>query len=150
MFVRTCEETLGRKNRRRKPWISDDTWSKIETRRQKKEKRNTSTTAESKITAEQEYSDAEKEVKKSTRRDKRRHFEDMATKAEEAAAKRNTRELYRITKQLSGKMNSRDAPVKDKKGAVLKTEDSQLKRWTEHFKEVLNRPEPAERPNIPD
>ena len=150
MFVHTCEETLGKKNIRRKPWISDDTWSKIETRRQKKEKRNTSTTEESKTTAEHEYTDAEKEVKKGTRRDKRRYFEDLATKAEEAAERRNTRELYRITKQMSGKMTNSDAPVKNKQGVVLTTEDSQLKRWTEHFKEVLNRPEPTERPNIPE
>ena len=150
MFLSTCKETLGKKNSRRKPWISDETWSKIEDRRAKKEKRNTSNTEEEKIAAEQEYADAEKEVKRSTRRDKRRNIEDLATKAEEAAEMRNTRELYRLTRQMGGKMNSYDAPVKDKRGKVLTTEESQLKRWAEHFKEVLNRPEPAERPIIPD
>ena len=43
-----------------------------------------------------------------------------------------------------------DAPGRDKSGKVLTTEDSQLKRWMEHFGEVLNRPEPEERPDIPD
>ena len=150
MFLHTCDDILGKKNTRRKPWISDDTWSKVETRRLKKEKRNTATTQEGKESADREHSAADVEVKRSTRRDKRKYFEDLATKAEAAAESRNTRELYRITKQLSGRMNSCDAPVKDKKGATLTTEDSQLNRWTEHFKEVLNRPAPTERPNIPE
>ena len=88
-------------------------------------------------------------MKRSTRRDKRKYVEDLATKAEEAAVKRNSRELYRITKQMAGKKCSYDAPVKDKSGKVLTTEDSQLKRWAEHFREVLNRPEPVERSDIP-
>ena len=149
MFLSTCKETLGKKNSRRKPWITDETWSKIEARRGKKEKRNTSNTVEEKVAAEQEYTEAEREVKRSTRRDKRKYVEDLASKAEEAAEKRNSRELYRITKQMAGKKCSYDAPVKDKSGKVLTTEDSQLKRWAEHFREVLNRPEPAERPDIP-
>ena len=150
MFLSTCKETLGKKNSRRKPWITDETWSKIETRREKKEKRNTSNTDEEKVAAEEEYSEAEKEVKRSTRRDKRRYIEDLATQAEKAAAMHNSRELYRLTKQMAGKATSCDAPVKDKRGKVLTTEDSQLKRWMEHFGEVLNRPEPEERPDIPD
>ena len=77
-------------------------------------------------------------------------MEELAEKAEEAAEMRNTRELYRITKQIAGKKNSCDAPVKDKRGKVLTSEDSQLKRWAEHFKEVLNRPAPTERADIPE
>ena len=149
MFLSTCKETLGKKNSRRKPWISDETWRKVETRREMKEKRNHSNTEVEKVASEREYTEAEKEVKRSTRRDKRRYVEDLATQAEEAAEKRNSRELYRITKQMAGKMSSYDAPVKSKSGAVLTTEDSQLKRWAEHFREVLNRPEPEERPDIP-
>ena len=150
MFLSTCKETLGKKDTRRKPWISDDTWSTIERRREKKERRNTSTTEESKRRADQEYAEAEREVKRSTRRDKRRYVEELAEKAEEAAEMRNTRELYRLTKQIAGKKNSCDAPVKDKRGKVLTSEDSQLKRWAEHFKEVLNRPAPTERADIPE
>ena len=36
MFLSTCKDTLGKKDTRRKPWISDDTWSAIERRREKK------------------------------------------------------------------------------------------------------------------
>ena len=94
MFLSTCKDTLGKKDTRRKPWISDDTWSAIERRREKKERRNTSTTEESKRRADQEYAEAEREVKRSTRRDKRRYVEELAEKAEEAAEMRKTRELY--------------------------------------------------------
>ena len=100
MFLSTCKETLGKKNSRRKPWISDETWRKVETRREMKEKRNHSNTEVEKVASEREYTEAEKEVKRSTRRDKRRYVEDLATQAEEAAEKRNSRELYRIAKQI--------------------------------------------------
>ena len=86
-----------------------------ESRRQK-EKRNTSTTEESKATAEQEYGDAEREVKNTHDVTKgRQYIKGLATRAEEAVAMRNTRELYQIIKQMSGKMFSCDAPVKDKR-----------------------------------
>ena len=38
--------------------------------------------------------------------------------------------------------------VKDKNGALLTSEGEQERRWTEHFREVLNRPPPSEVPNI--
>ena len=34
-------------------------------------------------------------------------------------------------------------PIKDKEGKVLTNTDDQLKRWAEHFKELLNRPAPS-------
>ena len=38
--------------------------------------------------------------------------------------------------------------VKDKTGTLLTSEGEQERRWTEHFREVLNRPPPSEVPNI--
>ena len=38
--------------------------------------------------------------------------------------------------------------VKDKNGTLLSSEGEQERRWTEHFREVLNRPPPSEEPNI--
>ena len=49
--------------------------------------------------------------------------------------------LYKITKELSGK-STQIPPVKNTNGKVITTERKQAERWLEHFKEVLNRPEP--------
>ena len=40
-------------------------------------------------------------------------------------------------------------PVKDKDGKQLTTVEEQPKRWTEHLRELLNRPAPVLLPDIP-
>ena len=67
----------------------------------------------------------------------------MAQKAEEAAASGNMKQLYDITRKLSGKSGRIERPVKDKNRNFLKGADKQLSRWPEHFEELLNRPAPA-------
>ena len=74
------------------------------------------------------------------------HYEDLASQAEQAAIRMRMEqsELYGITRDLSGKFHGECHAVKDKDGKRNTSEDKQLQRWTEHFREVLNRPDPAE------
>jgi hypothetical protein len=48
------------------------------------------------------------------------------------------KELYNITKKLSGKGFNRKKPVRRKRGEIIPTQEEQLKRWKEHFSELLN------------
>ena len=54
-----------------------------------------------------------------------------------------------MTKKLTGKFQQTDKPVMDKNGNPLTTSNEQLKRWAEHFRELLNRPTPDSPPDIP-
>ncbi|XP_043921714.1 cyclic nucleotide-gated cation channel beta-3 [Protopterus annectens] len=56
--------------------------------------------------------------------------------------------LYDITKRLSGKYSKPERPVKDKQGKTINSIEHQLKRWVEHFEELLNRPSPLNPPII--
>jgi hypothetical protein len=48
--------------------------------------------------------------------------------------------LYNITRKLSGKGFFRNSKtVRNKKGEILSTQEQQLRRWREHFLEILNR-----------
>ena len=69
--------------------------------------------------------------------------------AEEAASQGNFKDLYLTTKKLPGKFQQTDMPVKDKDGKPLTTVEEELKRWAEHFRELLNRPAPELLPDIP-
>nr|KAG5685412.1 hypothetical protein BaRGS_027207 [Batillaria attramentaria] len=89
------------------------------------------------------------EVKRSTRKDKRDYIDNLASQAEEAARQGNLKDLYQVTKKLAGKFQQTDKPVKDKNGHPLTTTEEQLKRWAEHFRELLNRPIPETPPDIP-
>ena len=93
------------------------------------------------------YKEKDRQVKKSAKRDKRAFVEDMADKAEQAAARGEMSTIYNITKKLSGKYTSQSAPVKDKDGNILRTEQEQTARWAQHFREVLNCPAPVDPAN---
>ena len=93
-------------------------------------------------------SERNKTVKKKTTRDKKTYFEKLANEAEIAARQYNSRELYKITRQLAGKNKSTSRPVRDKQGNLLTKESLQLQRWKEYFQEIVNRPPPDSIPDI--
>jgi hypothetical protein len=109
---------------------------------------NNSRTRAGKAAAQEAYTAANKKVKKKFREDKRRYVENLATEAEEAAGKGNLKELYDVTKKLSGKFGKPERPVKDKDGNSIPATAKQKQRWIEHFSELLNRPAPTNPPNL--
>ena len=145
----TCEEVLGKKKTQHKEWISADTIHELETRREKKTVLNNSRTRAAKARAQEEYTSVDREVKRSIKKDKRDYIDDLARQAETAAGQGNLRDLYLVTKKLTGKFQQTDKPVMDKNGNPLTTTNEQLKRWAEHFRELLNRPTPDPSPDIP-
>ncbi|KAH3768920.1 hypothetical protein DPMN_170138 [Dreissena polymorpha] len=71
---------------------------------------------------QQEYSEAQKTVKRLARKDKWVYMKDLASQAEETAAKGEQGSLHKINKQISGKFKSASAgAVKDKQGKLLTT-----------------------------
>jgi hypothetical protein len=67
------------------------------------------------------------------------------------AGKGDIKYLYNTTRQLSGRPPITNSPVKDSNGKVISKNEEQLKqlkRWKEHFQEVLNRPPPIITPDI--
>ena len=107
-----------------------------------------SRTRAAKARAQEEYTAVDREVKRSIKKDKRDYIDDLARQAESAAGQGNLRDLYLLTKKLTGKFQQTDKPVVDKNGNPLTTNE-QLKRWAEHFRELLNRPTPDSPPDIP-
>ena len=105
MWAKTCEETLGHKKVQHKPYITARALQNVDERKRKKEILNNSCTRTLKVTHQQIYTKANKKVKAGFRRDKRNYTENLATRAEQAASKRNMKELHNTTKKLTGKYN---------------------------------------------
>lgn len=57
------------------------------------------------MSAQEKYTDANKEVRKQIQADKRQYLEGLAVEAEAATAKSNLRDLYNTTQKLAGKYN---------------------------------------------
>ncbi len=141
-YQETAENVVGFKKSNVKPWISNATWEKIDSRKKTKSKLLDADTPAREEQLRQEYKEKDRQVKRSARKDKRDYVDNLADQAEVAARNGNSKELYKITKLLSGKSLSRSNTLKDKHGRILTTEKEKADRWVEHFKEVLNRPHP--------
>ena len=105
-YIETAQEVLRYKTKAQKPWISKESWELVEER--KRPKNNIEQTKSDKI--KQNYMDKyrckDKEVKKSTRQDKRKRVGHLAMEAEEAAHNGRMKEVYAITKTLSSLMTN--------------------------------------------
>uniref|UniRef100_H3B4N3 Reverse transcriptase domain-containing protein n=1 Tax=Latimeria chalumnae TaxID=7897 RepID=H3B4N3_LATCH len=96
----------------------------------------------------QEYKEKDKEVKWRAKQDKRKYLEQKAEEAEKAAKLGDMGTLYKLTKFLSGmKKPTGTSVLKGKDGQILTKEKDKIKRWKEHFEEVLNRT-PLEHPAL--
>lgn len=128
------QTTLGRAIKERKEWISDNTWDLINQRRAAWQRY----IAKPCFRLKNKYNAIEKKVKKATRRDKRKYFNNIANEAQMAANTNNTRELYRKINELAPKSISHKYPVKDKNGNILVNKIDQVHRWKEYFSETSN------------
>src|SRR6202042_1914882 len=75
---------------------------------------------------------------------KQAYLDNIAREAENAAGKNNMRDLYDINRKLSNRACRIVKHIKSKDGKILTSEEEQIKRWVEYFRDTLNRPPPAE------
>ncbi|VDP31900.1 unnamed protein product [Schistosoma curassoni] len=134
----TCHEVLGHKKHYHKEWITVDTLDKIQERRNKKAAINTSRTRAENAKAQAEYTEVNKQVKRSIRTDKYKYVEDLVMTAEKAAREGNMRQFYGTTNKLAGNYRRPERPVKSKEGGVITNSEERRNRWVEHYKELLN------------
>lgn len=143
----TCQEVVGYRKFQQKEWISAETLQKIKVRKEKKAAVANSRTRATKAKAQEESTDANREVRKSIKADKLKYIDSLVEEAQDAAGNGNMKQLYDTTRKMSGKYSKPQRLVKDKEGNTIMTKEGQLNRWAEHFEELLNRPPP---PNPPD
>lgn len=99
----TCNKVLGKKTRQHKEWLTANTWTLINDRKQLKNDMNQTQDLQQKQDLQAQYWELNSQVKKSTRADKRSFIHDLTEEAETAAGRRDMKRLYEITRTLSGK-----------------------------------------------
>ena len=77
----TCEEVLGKKKRQHKDWIYVETINKLQVRKEKKAVLNNSRTRSTKAAAHEQYTVANRPVKKSVKADKLKFIDCLAKEA---------------------------------------------------------------------
>ena len=94
-----------RRPKRKKEWITPDTWQVIEERRQLKKKINDRRSARLRERFIAAYTETNRHVKRKIRTDKRAYMEELAKEAEEAAQKgEQTMNVYKIRRRRRSRM----------------------------------------------
>ena len=137
--IETAREILGHKTQNRKIWITNETWKKIEERREMKNKLLEVKIEDRIQIIRAEYKLKNKEVKKAAKKDKKEYIEKLAQEAEEAAKTYDIRTLYTITKRLGKKSFKNQVAVNNKNGEKLTNEQEQMKRWIEYTRDIFNK-----------
>ena len=140
------EETLKKeKTRRRRAWIKEET-IKIIMERDKIHNQILSTKSERiREKLDVKYRALNREVKRCAKRDKNEYYEEIAEEAENAAGRGEMNKVYKITKDLKGIRRKECVEIRDKEGNIIQRRENIIKRWKEHFEEVLNREDPNEK-----
>ena len=144
----TAKKVLGFQRGSNKPWISEDSWDKIDRRNEVKKKMLNAKSARIKEKFEADFKEEAREAKRSLQQDRRRWADSLASAAETAFQKGNMKDVYASTKKLCNSQPRKMDIIKDKGGKLLTTERETMERWKEHFTEVLNRPEPEIRADV--
>ncbi|XP_012940041.1 uncharacterized protein LOC106012244 [Aplysia californica] len=134
-----------------KEWIQQGTWNTIEEWREIKKRQLAAKSIQLQEKYAEDYREACQKVKSErlVRKDKRETMEKLATEAEEAAAKGEQGNVYKITRIICGKFHGgMSGPIKDNADKLLTIEKEQEARCTEHFRKVLNQPPPEDTPDI--
>ena len=116
-YTQTNRNCLGCQQKKRKEWITADTWQAIKSRRALKKKVMDTRSERLKERYRRQYREIDGAVKRMTRADKWAYIEDLANQAEEAANKGEQGQVYKITKLVSSKYcRTMDRPIVDKQG----------------------------------
>ena len=95
----TAEEVLGLKSRSTKPWISSESWIKIDERKELKRKMVSTRSERIREMHGYAYSVKDKDVKKQLKKDKNDWAEKIAEEAQRAAEHGNLKSVYDATKK---------------------------------------------------
>ena len=87
------EKVLGFRRKKKEEWIKEETWKKIDERKQTKEKINNTRSERLKEKHRSFYSELNKQVKRMTGADKKDYIEKLADEAEEAAGRNDLKTL---------------------------------------------------------
>nr|VZI21112.1 unnamed protein product [Spirometra erinaceieuropaei] len=121
-----AEKILGYTQRRRSDWISGRTLQL------------SAQTARARSRNDDYFRQLRKMTAKSTRDDRKQYWAEIATSMEQASNVGDTRKLYRLIRQVSGKPSTLSDSVRDVNGGFIVDNSAKVERWREHFEHHLN------------
>ena len=116
---------------------------KISERKEAKLKLESARSEQLKERRSEEYNVKNNKVKWSAGKDKRNWLEKRAAKAEKAVENCSSKELYSITKSITGERQKQEIGVEEKRRVLSTKTRERLQREVEHFNKILKRDDPS-------
>nr|VZI22322.1 unnamed protein product [Spirometra erinaceieuropaei] len=121
-----AEKILGYTQRRRSDWISGRTLQL------------SAQTARARSRNDDCFRQLRKMTAKSARDDRKQYWAEIAASMERASNAGDIRKLYRLIRQVSGKLSTLSDSVRDVNGGFIADNSAKVERWREHFEHHLN------------
>ncbi|BHF75672.1 hypothetical protein SprV_0501876800 [Sparganum proliferum] len=121
-----AEKILGYTQRRRSDWISGRTLQL------------SAQTARARSRNDDYFRQLRKMTAKSARDDRKQYWAEIATSMEQASNVGDTRKLYQLIRQVSGKPSTLSDSVRDVNGGFIADNSAKVERWRGHFEHHLN------------
>ena len=126
-----ASEILGKKRRRKKPWVTKDVLGLCDEWRDMKKKRYEAERAK-------EYREANRRIQKAVKKAKEDWIGAQCENIETCLNKINNKRAYQLVKNLTSEKQGRSSTIQDKAWKCLAEEKEILSRWTEYFSELYN------------
>ncbi|BHF72786.1 hypothetical protein SprV_0401585700 [Sparganum proliferum] len=121
-----AEKILGYTQRRRSDWISGRTLQLL------------AQSARARSRNDDFFRQIRKMAAKSARDDRKQYWAEIATSMEQTSNAGDTRKLYQLIRQVSGKPSTLSVSVRDVNGRFIAVNSAKVERWREHFEHHAN------------
>nr|VZI05831.1 unnamed protein product [Spirometra erinaceieuropaei] len=121
-----AEKILGYTQRRRSDWVSGRTLQV------------SAQTARARSRNDDYFRQLRKMTAKSAKDDQEQYWAEIATSMEQASNVNDTRKLYRLVRQVSGRPSTLTDSVRDVNRGFIADNSAKVERWREHFERHLN------------
>ena len=130
--ILNAAKVLPFKGKIKKPWLSEDTFCVLEAKRRARLAGNY-----------MEYRIQKGIFKAKAKQDVEKWYADLAITAEQGARRGDTKLVFNVVNQLSGRRQSQCAPITKADGSPCLDSEESSKCWYDHFLPTLNRPPAA-------
>uniref|UniRef100_A0A0A9WMT6 Reverse transcriptase domain-containing protein n=2 Tax=Lygus hesperus TaxID=30085 RepID=A0A0A9WMT6_LYGHE len=140
--VQAAKEVVGEKRGDRNDWFDEDCFHALSLKnnaRAKKIQRETRGNT-------QAYNDLRRKANTVLRRKQRANTNKKLEETEKLAVENESRNLYRNVRWFQKGFQPRADGCKDKDGRIIEDEGEVMERWSEHFRELLNKDTHSESP----
>lgn len=142
-YMQAAEQTLSKRKNKQRDWF-DKSDEEVSAALQKKQEAHQHFIENENQETRKAYRQARRVCQREIRRIKQKWWEDKTRELQRLRDENDIRGLYQGIKEIIGPTKRSLNLVKSKEGEVLKEKTDQLKRWKEHFYEVLNQENPVE------